>query len=126
MAQVFPLLIVRKEKTPEFTKMGEIHELFVLALSFGLPGRLLKSHSIPEFALRVSWGISADCHPGIPSRTRLAPTLMETIHLQKGKEAIRHFEWHLSLQFERWVQIWLSNLADIDNACEPANSLIAG
>ena len=29
-------------KTPEFTKMGEIHELFVLALFwFGLPGRLL-------------------------------------------------------------------------------------
>ena len=28
-------------KTPEFTKNGEIHELSVLALWFGLPGRLL-------------------------------------------------------------------------------------
>ena len=29
-------------ETPEFTKMGEIHELFMLALFwFGLPGRLL-------------------------------------------------------------------------------------
>ena len=31
-----------ESKTPEFTKMGEIHELFVLPLLwFGLPGRLL-------------------------------------------------------------------------------------
>ena len=36
------VLVFPRKKTPEFTKMGEIHELFVLPLSllFGLPGRL--------------------------------------------------------------------------------------
>ena len=28
------MLVFLRKKTPEFTKMGEIHELFVLALSF--------------------------------------------------------------------------------------------
>ena len=37
-------------RTPEFTKMGEIHELFVLALYwFGLPGRLLTVLAHSEF-----------------------------------------------------------------------------
>ena len=36
-------------KTPEFTKMGETHELFVLAfLWFGLPGRLLRQAPPPD------------------------------------------------------------------------------
>ena len=39
-----------KEKTPEFTKMGEIHELFVLALSLvGFAGATPeKEPSLPQ------------------------------------------------------------------------------
>ena len=39
-------MLVFLRKTPEFTKMGEIRELFVLALSFGLPGRLPIEHKL--------------------------------------------------------------------------------
>ena len=49
-----------KEKTPEFTKMGEIHELFVLALSLvGFAG------GTPE----IRW-IHYHCHTGDPVSTQ--------------------------------------------------------
>ena len=42
--------VFSKGKTPEFTKMGEIHELFFWPfLWFGLPGRLLKVYVYVDF-----------------------------------------------------------------------------
>ena len=52
--------LLSQGKTPEIhRKMGEIHELFVLALWFGLPGRLLiKASKAPFLILRL-----ASCNP---------------------------------------------------------------
>ena len=52
-------------KTPEFTKMGEIHELFILALFwFGLPGRLLSGFS--ENSRRLWLSEIACCWKSLP------------------------------------------------------------
>ena len=67
-------------KSPEFTKMGEIHELFVLPLSlvwFGLPGQLVIFQDDPGTEPEPETGTVGTVFPGTERGTGTVGTVFQ-------------------------------------------------